>query len=393
VLAALDAGNLLRADEAFSSTSAFPATNTVLLEYRETASSVMNWVVSLGTQTVPFRKEPATAPGKIVRGILNFAGGASNSLPLLWQRDAGKLYLDLNRNRDLSDDPDGFFSARVARLTAYQTFTNVHLPFNTVFGPHQVLADINFYEYGPRPGCTMSMRSFWQGKVSLQGRDWQVGILPNMLNQPVSFETGRLLLRPWAERDKPFRGNGASLDTVPFSRRLFLNGHAYQLICQNGAQNGEAKPALQFTEQSVALGDLKITGRFIRRLVLTGEPYLLVLDQPAGAVRVPVGSYNEVNLQLAQGSATAFPVGSPLPPAKRITVSDKAPTLLAIGGPLTNTVIATRHGRNLRLDYQLVGAGGETYELDVLDRDYREQPQFAVYKGDRQIASGKFEFG
>jgi len=239
------------------------------------------------------------------------------------------------------------------------------------------------------PYCTVELRSFWQGRVILPGRDWQVGIIPNF--SPVSFETGQLLLRPWAERDKPFNVYSGSLATVPFSRKLFVDDHAYQLDLIAGSQNGEAKPALQFTEQTVALGELKITGKFIQRLVLPGGPYLVVLDQPAASVQVPTGSYNQPDILLEQNGAEAFCQSSRLQVGRRISVADKTPAVLNVGGPLTNSVIASRHGQDLRLDYRLVGAGGETYQL--VNQNRSQPPEFAIYKGDKKIASGKFEFG
>jgi hypothetical protein len=54
-------------------------------------------------------------------------------------------------------------------------------------------------------------------------------------------------------------------------------------------------------------------------------------------------------------------------------------------------VSISRHGKSLRFNYQLLGAGGEVYQLARVDRS--QPPEFAVYRGDRQIASGKFEFG
>jgi hypothetical protein len=72
-------------------------------------------------------------------------------------------------------------------------------------------------------------------------------------------------------------------------------------------------------------------------------------------------------------------------------VDGKTPAVLDAGGPLTNSVTASRHGQDLRLDYRLVGAGGETYQLVKQDRS--QPPEFAIYRGDKRIASGKFEFG
>ncbi len=72
-------------------------------------------------------------------------------------------------------------------------------------------------------------------------------------------------------------------------------------------------------------------------------------------------------------------------------MAGQTPVVLSVGGPLTNSVTATRHGPDLRLDYRLVGAGGKIYQLANQNRS--QPPEFAIYKGGRKIASGKFEFG
>jgi hypothetical protein len=362
------------------------------LEYQETDYGVINWGVSLTPRTSPFKKEPAAASGKIVRGVLNFGADSSNSIPFLWQREAGKLYLDLNRNQDLTDDPSGLFLTRAAKPDNYQTFANVHLLFNTASGRCRVLADLSFWDYSAPPICSLTVRSFWQCKLSLQGRDWQVGIVPNVLEQSGLFENSRLLLRPWEKRGQPFSADDGLLATVPFSQKLFVDGHAYQLECVVRSQDGEARPALQFTEQSVALGEVKITGQFIRRLVLQGEPFLVVLDQPAGVVKIPAGSYRQPDLLLEQDGVAAFSRNSgQWQIGRQISVRVKSQVALNAGGPLTNSVTTGRHGQDLRLDYCLLGVGGETYQLARQDRS--KPPEFAVYKSGKKIASGRFEFG
>ncbi len=384
-------GNVLRADDFIPPNSPSSNATTALLEYQETDHSVISLGVSLTRQTVPFKKEPPAASGKIVRGVLNFGGDSSNAIAFVWQRDSEKLYLDLNRNQDLTDDPAGVFLARTARPVNYQTFPNIHLLFNTASGKCPVLADINFWDYGSQPNCSLAIRSFWQGKVTLQGRDCQVGVVQNDLSQRGSFENSQLLLRPWEKRNQPFNVYDGSLATFPFSRNLFVDGHAYQLAWIGESPNGEVKPALQFTEQSVALGNLKITGRFIQRLVLPGGPYLVVLDQPAVSVQVPTGSYNQPDIRLEQNGTEAYCNSTQPQVGGRISVAGQTPVVLSVGGPLTNSVTATRHGPDLRLDYRLVGAGGKIYQLANQNRS--QPPEFAIYKGGRKIASGKFEFG
>ena len=386
----LGAGNVLRAAGLAPSSSPTANAATAALEYQETDHSIINWGVSLTPQTTPFKKEPAAASGKIIRGVLNFGGGASNAIPFLWQRDAGKLFLDLNRNQDLTDDPAGVFSARTAPVYI-QTFTNIHLHFNTAAGNCPALADIIFYDYGSEPECTLAIRSFWQGKVTLQERDWQVGIIQNNLTQSGLFENSRLLLRPWEKRNQPFTTLPTSLATVPFSRKLFVDGQAYQLDLAARTQNGEARPALQFAEQSVALGELKITGKFIQRLVLSGGPYLVVLDQPAASVKIPAGSYNQPDILLEQNGVEAYCYSSQLQAGGGISVGEKTPAVLDAGGPLTNSVSASRDGQDLVLDYRLIGAGGAAYHL--VNVDASKPPEFAIYKDGKKIESGDFEFG
>ena len=235
LMVGLCSGQVLRAADFVLSSSPSANTTTASLEYQETDYSVVNWSVPLTTQTIPFKKEPVAVSGKIVRGILNFGGDASNSMAFVWQRDAGKLFLDLNRNQDLTDDPAGVFSSRAAKPVNYQTFTNVHLTLNTTAGKGQVLADINFSDYGSRPNCSLAVRSFWQGKVTLQGRDWQVGIVQNVLNQTGSFENGQMLLRPWEQRSKAFTAYGNAPDAFPFTRKVFVDGHACLLYTSDAA--------------------------------------------------------------------------------------------------------------------------------------------------------------
>ncbi len=391
LMVAVFSGNVLCAADLVRSNSPPPSGVTAKLEYHETDYTIVNLSISITPRSMAFKKEPALASGRVVRGFLNFGGSSSNAIPFLWQPDAGKLFLDVNRNRDLTDDPDGVYSARAAGPASYQTFTNVHLVFDTPAGKRPALANLNLYNSISPPRCIAAVRSFWEGRLTLQGRDWQAGLVPGTLDPLAPFEDGRLLLRPWPERDQAFSALGGLLDAVPFSRNLFLNGYAYQMTCAAAAQNGQTVVALQFTAQSVATGELKINGNSIRRLMLTGGPYLVVLDQPEGAVQIPTGSYSQFSVQLGQGGTAVYCNSDPRTPGRRISVDGRAPASLTVGGPLTNSVAITRQPQDLILSYQLIGAGGETYRL--ANRDSAHPPEFAIYQGDRQIASGKFEFG
>ena len=380
----------VRAGETTPAPAPSQPASTASLDYLETDFPINSTGLSITKQSAAFKKEPPAVSSKSIRGILNF-GSPSNAVAFLWQRDAGKLFLDLNRNQDLTDDPAGISSRNTDESVDYQTFPNVHLVFITPSGRYPVLADLFFYDFGSSLGCNATLRSCWQGKLTSSGKDWQVGIIPNLSQPADACEGASLLLRAWDQRNEPFSAMDHSLTAIPFAQKLFAGGHAYNLHWLPGSHGGQLKPALQFVEQSAPLGDLKITGRFIRRIMLPGDTYLVICDQPGPMVKIPVGNYSPPSLLLEQSGVRAYCRPSPWQSASKFAVTDKMPAILTAGGPLTNSVSATRHGQNLSLDYQLLGTGGQTYQLASVDRSH--PPQFAIYKGPRQIASGTFEFG
>ena len=320
------------------------------LDYREVSYSFVTWPLPITTRSSAFTKEPALSRSQVTRGLLKLGGGGSNEMAFAWDRAAGKLYLDLNRNLDLADDSTGVFSSLGGARESYQAFTNIPLPFQTPAGSHQAVVDLSFFDYG-RLNCNAAMRSFWQGKVTLEGQEWQVGLLGTPDEQRSSLETGNLLLRPWSERSKPFSLHSGALEAFPFSRKLFFGSQAYQVQCTNEGQGDAAKVRVQFTEQKPSLGEVKITGVNVQRVTLEGGPYMVVIDRPEATVRVPVGSYKSSKVCLRKGSAQAhLDQRTQFSAAGRITVNDTKPAVLTAGGPLTNSVSVIRQGRIWLLD-------------------------------------------
>ena len=103
-------------------------------------------------------------------------------------------------------------------------------------------------------------------------------------------------------------------------------------------------------------------------------------------VRVPQGVYTVSAAWLKKGPAEAFRLaGEP------VLINATAPTNVALGGPLTNSVTLARSGRKLNLNYQLVGADGGAYRL--AQQDPAKPPEFTVYHGGKKVLSGMFAFG
>jgi hypothetical protein len=395
--------------------------------------------VPVERRLAPFAKEPALAHGPVVRGVFKFGENPSNAIAFVWVGGGKKLFLDLNRNQDFTDDPAGVIPATALWSAGpsfvHQMFTNVPLAFPATSTGAPMVVDLELgMDMMRRPGepvFTACLRSYWQGKVTREGHDWQVGLMQNLSDQPGSFQRGELLLRPWEERSKRFIAScEAPMDTLAlawtgknwmvrasdafaFSPKVFFEGHACQLDWSGEPRSHAEGLVLRLTEQPTALGELRIAGSFIQRLVLTGGPYVVVLAQPPASVNVPPGRYHPYRVWLNQGKAEAYfnygvpqsgmanvveeisgsqmPVLGPPPPEQAVEVVEGQTAVLAVGGPLTNCISASHRGQNLMLNYRLIGAGGGDYWLAA--GGDRKPPQFTVARLGKRIGSGQFEFG
>ena len=139
------------------------------------------------------------------------------------------------------------------------------------------------------------------------------------------------------------------------------------------------------TGQKPAQGELKLEGKYIKQLTLEREGGNKVkFDQPGESIKVAVGKYRLREVQLEGGYACQIWSDD-----NWVEVGEDKPAVLKVGAPLKQIAKATRQGRVLALDYKLSGIGGETY----VRNERSKPPTFTVYKGDKKIASGTFEYG
>jgi len=140
-------------------------------------------------------------------------------------------------------------------------------------------------------------------------------------------------------------------------------------------------------EQKQALGKLKIEGEHIERLVLRREDGREErFDKPRETIQLPEGKYHLLESHLDGGYVCFQGAG---PQSKWITIAENEPAELKVGAPLKQTIEVKRQGKILNLDYRLLGIGGEAYTM----ADRSNPPGFKVYKGDKEIASGRFTYG
>jgi hypothetical protein len=343
--------------------------------------------VDLAKPTQPFRREPETSSHHVFRSVLHFGQDTNNPIALIWDQPRQKLYLDLNRNLDLTDDPGGVFTSANAGLS--QTFTNVLVPVETATGSQPVVLGVQCFAQtnAGSAWARLSSRSFWQAKVTIAGQEWQVAALDHLsgLQNPSAGQF--LLLRPWAARTNQMSLYDTTSGIVPFPRRLFWLGQAFQLERQFDTSGAIPVCRLELTPQQPPLAELNLSGDFLYYAVLRDtNGYTAILGQPWGKLRLPQGNYAVNAVWLKKGPTEAFKLTYDPMVLKTATTTN-----LTLGGPLTNCVVLDRTGRNLQMNYQLRGADGRYYRLAEQDRT--RPPEFTVFYGGKKALAVKFEFG
>jgi hypothetical protein len=135
------------------------------------------------------------------------------------------------------------------------------------------------------------------------------------------------------------------------------------------------------------LGVLKLEGKHLDYLELHArDGHVERFTRPEETVELPPGEYR---LQAARLKGGYTCNGMGISGGNWVTVTVDKPAALKVGSPLVPTLKVQRQGRILRLSYELRGEGGEAYT----GGDRSKPPTFAVYRGQKKIASGRFEFG
>jgi hypothetical protein len=366
--------------------AASPANPAVDLNYQETEEVLASGSVAVRLQSAPFQKEPALPGQSVFRGSLLWGTQPRQATAFIWDKGRGRLYLDLNRNRDLTDDPKGIFAS--ASRKDRQTFTNIHVVLPIGAGDRPVRLQLEFSEYRTDPvRAYAGLCSYWQARLSLHGKEWQFGLMENVLNDQAPGSPRYVLLRPWAERERAFHLGSSTPDGFDYTKNLFFDNRAYELDSRYETGGDSPKYKVTFKEQDPRLGDLKVTGSNLHRVILTMKPAMtVILDQPQGTVKLPVGSYALAEIWLRAGEAEVGTFS-----AGKLSVSEQRPASLLAGGPLTNSVEVKSERDSLRLNYVLLGADGRAYKNPR--PDYKHPPEFAVFQGTNRLATGKFNFG
>lgn len=406
------------------------------LEYREVDFAPVATEISI-LPDAHFRKEPAFFGHNVFRGFFCFGTDTNQSIPFAWDNEQRKLYVDANRNGDLTDDAPGGYTAADKSL---ELFRGVRLEFPSPQGTYQVLVDADVFGQAAgqvrggqvrKPRVLLYVRSLWEGGVELNGQKWYLAVIDGLNGRigPAASLTNvsdRMVLRPWEQRQEPFLWWHASLAkihsrahvklvTMPYRyagdaevydafnlpENLFFQDRAYHLDYHTEGSNGAANLAVTFNPAQPALGKLRVNGEYLRRVVLDAGTvpggFTAILDsalrdgasaESGTEVQVPVGTYLRQIALLQREGHTNVAVGLATNP---IVVTETGTNVLMAGGPLNSSVRIEPLPMQVRLDFELTNAAGISFRL--VRQEEKAPPGFEMRQGDKLVAQGTFEFG
>jgi len=344
------------------------------LEYQSTGFDVP---IQINTYRGTFEKEPSLDSSDILRGQLQTGTDEKEYTGFICDKRAGKIYLDLNHNLDLTDDPEGISTSE--SIGPYQTFPNttVDMQFGSV--AVKFMVNITIYDFAPL-GYYSTVRSGFKGTIELYGKQWQMGVADNM-NGKLNRSDSLYILPTVADFDLV-----RTTAQLFVSETIFLDGHCYNLSFEY--KEGDSGPLLEatFTETERPMGRLNIEGKLIKYLAAEADSLTAVFESPEKTISIPAGNYHIRRLFLDGGQAGLFQART----ITSLNIKEGEISELKAGAPLNHSVNLSRTGNVFKLNYELLDAGGESY--NSLRRPDLP-PILTIYKGDKKIGGGRFEYG
>jgi hypothetical protein len=331
-----------------------------------------------------FQKEPEFDNHNIIRGLLPIGANQKEHIGFAWDTDERKLYLDLNRNRDLTDDPNGIFESITSGR--FQHFRGINLSVQSAAIKLPYAMNMDMYSSGQSyHSCSALIVSGFTGKMTLYGRKWDVTVIDNMNGR---IGPGDHFYFTPQDIDGPANWSQYQLN-VPKS--IFFDSRNYDVSFK--FLPGKTEPKLQLTlaESEKPMGRLDIDGENIARVVLESDSSTVLLYYPEKSISIPAGDYLCHSIFLYGEKAGMFMYDSRRTGSSTLSVPcDKSVTFTA-GGPLDNNVEVAREGNTLNLRYKLLDSGRREYQR--LQDNREKPPAFTVYRGNKKIASDTFEYG
>lgn len=353
---------------------------TFSLGYRTNRNSA-EFSLPLRDTEVRFDKEPVYAGSKVARSVLYLAPGKKEYVGFACDLEGKKLYVDLNRNRDLTDDPAGVFDS--ASDGWGQQFENVAIPIQQGDRRRELAVDFRFHSesYG-----RYTVQSSWEGDgIAIGEKTWRLAVVDN--GDGVIDRQDTLFLEPMDKGGGP--GHREDPLEVQAVASLTLDGAPFALTYVV-ASDGKTL-ALTVEPGEDDLLEVELAGEGIERLVMQDPKSVAVFFNPSSVIRLPAGRYrSSVRVRSGEGTnALLWEAQS----ASLHLQDGRGQKPWVVGGPIASKLTCRKAGDQLVFDQAATGAGGEKYSMAGSSGGALGKPKLRVKKDGEVIHVGNFEYG
>ncbi len=357
-------------------------------------TNLTSWSLDISTdiekKNLEFEHTPDYEGDEIFTGYIPLGDNRNNHVPFAWDVKKHTVFLDLNRNLDLTDDGENGINSH-----PFLEFPDETIHVDVMYGDNKVPLEISLSLLpagGNHAMCILKVRTAYQDIITLDGKKWYMVIVDN-LDGIIEPEKGgrhdRLIFIPYDNDSLLNHKYIYDLHSLNLRNHVFLDDTAYKIEYTSAPETAHTMLTATFSEIEQELGTLTIKGSMIKTLFLGGENAMpVILLEPSRKAEIPVATYNMYKVFLHDDTTGASAWGNF---GCWFEINEDKPCTLETGAPLENTIQISADGRRIEMDYDLVGQNNKSFTLVKVS--IAEPPEFVVYKGDKELKTGRFRYG
>ena len=213
---------------------------------------------------IVFKKEPEYKGKSISRHALQLGDAPSDFMGIACDSEANTLYIDLNRNLDLTDDGPGIKSKRDGGFMGFADYNDItiEMTHGDIVVPYTL--DISIY------GTfyfSAEVKSGWQGEIEIAGKTCQIAISDDLNG---TFD-GNDAFRFDHDRNREARLAFGVEDEVPLPRWLQFEGQNYKLETAFRVEGDKTALAVTVIPIADNLMEISFEGDSVSRVMLSNS--------------------------------------------------------------------------------------------------------------------------
>lgn len=384
------------------------------------------------------KEEPPAEKKEQKREGLFSALGKALTAPLTKKPESqslsfSRLYFDLNRNGDLTDDDvieaesAQVYSPSASRATFPMVEIALDVDGKKVDYAFTMSVQVNSSDNFAYAYAMLNAAAYREGEIDLDGQKRRVVLVDFNSNGrfddafhidesvrsgdgPIYPEIGDMLYidpQPAAGYRSPYDPT-TSGDQYYVGKLIAYEGRFFELRVDRSGEE------LSMTPSSLAAGYAANPNHGVRAIVYGEHGILEIAFGDQGNAMLPEGVWRLLSYTMLHAEAdgqeaddspeSSRPMGRPTMVSARagrdvkaVRIADGKTTKMTFGPPFTPQVDASPSHRGdgtLSLQMSLVGAGGEVCSSMIIDGRRPSQPEFTISTKDgEEVASGKFSYG